>query len=632
MHSKIAAGRLRRAVGWIMLWVTALSSAACNVRGQDSAPNHPSARKIGQFDVAGSISRDGRYLTYAKTGEYDELFVRELITGEDRRLTGRPGEVGEYGAPISPTGDVVVYSWLVQLQGLREIRVVRLDGSGLRVLYRADVDVLANPEDWSPDGKEILLTLSNRRTRTKGLALLSTTTGSLRHVDLPVGSVRQPVMGGESSGRFSPNGQWIAFQSPASLASAAGDIFVVSVDGSLGAPVVTHPANDRLLGWTPDGGRILFASDRAGTWDLWAQQIRDGRANGPADIIRRGIGQVVRSAGVTKDGSLHYVLKGWQNDVYVATIGTSGKIERTTKVAANVAWDSTVQWSPDGRFLVYARGNGNQEDPFVMVVHDSETAVERWHPLQVTRFGGHFFTPNWAPDGRAVLSQGRHVGFRGSKPDSQGLYRIDIETGEATPLVQTSDLCPPDCVEWPAWSPTGAVLFVRWANPPGTPRRVVARDLQSGTERELYRSVRGEEIHHLAVSPDGQRLAVAWWDRSGERAGVKVMGSSGQEVRDVLSLPLLADYWLPLFAMAWTPDSRHLIYAPTRRGEKRVELKRVSIDGGPPEDLGLSMEGVWPYGLSVHPDGRRIVFTAGSPLRQEVWVLPKVAEATGNAR
>lgn len=627
VHSKMAADRRRGRVGWIMMWVTALSCAACDRRGQDSAPNHSFARKIAQFDAAGSISGDGRKLSYVKSGEYDELFVRDLITGEDRRLTGRPGEVGDYGAPISPTGDVVAYAWVVQ--GIREIRVARLDGSGLRVLYRADVDVGANPEDWSPDGKEILLTLSNRRSRTRGLAVLSVSTGSLRQVKTAALLSRASESG---AARFSPDGRWIAFATGVEPGSAHSEIFIVSVDGRLETSLVTHPASDRLLDWTPDGQRVFFVSNRAGTWDLWALPIREGKAAGPPEMIRRDIGPVISSANFTRDGSLHYVLNGWENDVYLATIGTSEKIERTTKVAAHVAWDSTVQWSPDGRFLVYARGNGDQEDPFVLVVRNSETAVERQHLLQVTRFGGHFFTPNWAPDGRAVLSQGRHAGFGGSKPDSQGLYRIDIETGEATPLVQTSDLCPPDCVEWPAWSPTGAALFVRWGNPPGTPRRVVARDLQSGTERELYRSVRGEEIHHLAVSPDGQRLAVAWWDRSGERAGVKVMGSSGQEVRDVLSLPLLADYWLPLFAMAWTPDSRHLIYAPTRRGEKRVELKRVSIDGGPPEDLGLSMEGVWPYGLSVHPDGRRIVFTAGSPLREEAWVLPKVAEAIGNAR
>ncbi len=39
-----------------------------------------------------------------------------------------------------------------------------------------------------------------------------------------------------------------------------------------------------------------------------------------------------------------------------------------------------------------------------------------------------------------------------------------------------------------------------------------------------------------------------------------------------------------------------------------------------PQKLGLTMEARVPYGLSVHPDGKRIAFTAGTE-REEVWVL-----------
>jgi len=89
----------------------------------------------------------------------------------------------------------------------------------------------------------------------------------------------------------------------------------------------------------------------------------------------------------------------------------------------------------------------------------------------------------------------------------------------------------------------------------------------------------------------------------------------------LVSLPGLADYWMPVFAMAWTPDSHHVIYAASRRGDRRVELMRVSIDDGATEDLGLVLEGGWAYGLSVHPDGKQVAFTAGSPPREEVWAL-----------
>ena len=52
-----------------------------------------------------------------------------------------------------------------------------------------------------------------------------------------------------------------------------------------------------------------------------------------------------------------------------------------------------------------------------------------------------------------------------------------------------------------------------------------------------------------------------------------------------------------------------------------MELWRIATDGGQPESLGLVMEGLAPYGLSVHPDGRRIAFTAGTEIRSELWVL-----------
>ena len=48
-------------------------------------------------------------------------------------------------------------------------------------------------------------------------------------------------------------------------------------------------------------------------------------------------------------------------------------------------------------------------------------------------------------------------------------------------------------------------------------------------------------------------------------------------------------------------------------------------------NLGLVMEGLEPYGLSVHPDGKRIAFTAGTD-REEVWVLKDFLPALKNTK
>jgi Tol biopolymer transport system component len=592
---------------------------------RSAAPIIDEARRLAQVDLVGSISSDGRFLTFFQLGTFDELFVRDLVTRDDRLLSARPGEVGYYGAPISPRGNEVAYSWSLRYPEC-EIRVVGLDGTGLRVVYRED-GVCARPEAWSADGREILIQRLSRPAQETSMALVTVGTGSLREIRPAALLHDQTTLRGTA--RLSPDDRWIAFDSPTGGSSANTDVFVVSVDGQIEIPAVAHAANDRLLDWTPDGQHILFASDRNGSWDLWAVSIQGGRPTGPPRRIRQDVGPVLRSAGVTHDGSLHYVLSGWENDLYVAALETSGTVEHTVTVATKLAPNSIAQWSPDGQYLVYASGGGSPDDPLVLVVRNTDTAVESRHPLRARAF--HSFRPSWSPDGRAVLFQGRSDEHRGSRLDSQGLYRIDIETGETTPLVQIDVLCPPGCVEWGIWSPSGDAIFVRWGNP----KRVVARELQRGRERELYRNAAsgGEEISLLAVSPDGKWLAIAWGDHNvGERAGVKVVSTSGEGVRDLVSLPGLADYWMPLFAMAWTPDSRHLIYAATRRGDKRVELKRVSVDGGAPEDLGLVLEGGWSFGLSVHPDGRQIALTAGSLPGEEAWVLRGVPQAIGDPR
>ena len=56
--------------------------------------------------------------------------------------------------------------------------------------------------------------------------------------------------------------------------------------------------------------------------------------------------------------------------------------------------------------------------------------------------------------------------------------------------------------------------------------------------------------------------------------------------------------------------------------EEKPELGlwMISGEGGERRNLGLAMNGR-PFGLCVHPDGRRIAFTSGTPRRPEVWVL-----------
>jgi Tol biopolymer transport system component len=68
----------------------------------------------------------------------------------------------------------------------------------------------------------------------------------------------------------------------------------------------------------------------------------------------------------------------------------------------------------------------------------------------------------------------------------------------------------------------------------------------------------------------------------------------------------------------WTPDGRALLFTRLERSSEQRSLWLVSIEGGEPRPLGLSMVGL--RAVNMHPDGTKLTFTAGWP-KKELWVI-----------
>ncbi|MEP7227809.1 MAG: hypothetical protein ABI785_10645 [Gemmatimonadales bacterium] len=549
------------------------------------------------------------------TGSYDEVFVLDLGTGERRRLTnaGSDGEAGE--SIVSRDGHQVAYGWATA-NGF-ELRVIGIDGSGDRLVYRSLETQQIEPQDWSADGHYILALFLQGGT--SQYVVVSVADGAVRVLKrfdwAPTGAA-----GGRM--RFSPSGRYIAYDLSSRKDSPDLDVFVSSFDGTHIMRLVEHPATDRLLGWTPDGNGILFSSDRTGTVDVWLLRVGEGKPQGSPVRVVADVG-LIWPLGVTRDGALYYGRGAGVNDVYLTTLdSTTGTPQPAKKLVSQVRDNSSVDWSPDGRHLASASGSNWPEDPFVLRIRSVETGTERRLRLDMT--GQHAFQPHWSPDGRALRVQGI-VDVR------QGLYRIDAQTGAITPILQAEPGCAL-CMEWPAWLRNRTVIFWRRNAPPWS---IVVHDLTTGQEKELFRTVRPVVVSHLTASPNGRRLAFIWSDWDTGATALKVVPVSGGEPRDLVTLPApaLAGYGQPLFALAWTADSRHILYVPSVAGQKpKLGLWRISADGGEPQNLATLMEGLLPYGISVHPDGRRIAFTAGTEPRDEVWVLKDFLPAPKTSR
>ena len=136
------------------------------------------------------------------------------------------------------------------------------------------------------------------------------------------------------------------------------------------------------------------------------------------------------------------------------------------------------------------------------------------------------------------------------------------------------------------------------------------RDLETGREEELYQSL---DISNVALPSDGEQLAL--WTETG--AGVltlQIVPVAGGEPRELIR----SGRGVYTATLAWTPDGRHLLLAKRNADPETQfpqELWRIATGGGEPESLGLKAEGGIRQ-VRVHPDGRRIVFTSGQPVRE----------------
>ena len=624
---------------WLLVILSC--SAMSTVMGQAPIRRDPKWHKVAADEApTNSVTPDGKYRFYVEEdGQGDQIFLRHVKTLETHRLTNGPGET-DFNDPImSPDGSLVAYAWVTPAYAvmtedrLIELRIVGI-GTEPRVLYSNRNVLLLLVHEWSPDGKYIAATVF-QKDRTSELVLISVADASVRVLRTQgLKTLNYNYQWNRAS--FSPDGRFIAYDLTPQGGWYPRDIFAIPVEGGPEIPLVQRPANDLLLGWTPDGREVLFASDRSGHWDLWIIEVSDGKPRGSPKLVKPNIGPIFdglgfTGLGLTRNGSYYY--KAWvpEIELYVATVDpATNRLHGPSKLAKHVGYNTSTEWSRDGQYLAYAWGRGSAYEPFVLGIRSPKTGNERRFRLDnLMRHGGHGFEPRWSPDGRFILGTARERNYAGPLMDSQGLYRIDVQIGSFTPLVQTMGICGMTCIESPVWSPDGRAIFKRRAT-----QSIMTRDIETGEEKELYRAVPPDQVRHwptsnLAVSPNGQRLVFVLADGKEGVTALMVVPTAGGEPRELLRVHEPEVISVP----GWMPDSRHIIYASGVAGEKpKFELWRVSADGGEPQNLGLRMQARVPYGLSVHPDGKRIAFTVGTQRRDEVWVLENLVPMLKNAK
>jgi len=198
--------------------------------------------------------------------------------------------------------------------------------------------------------------------------------------------------------------------------------------------------------------------------------------------------------------------------------------------------------------------------------------------------------------------------------DSQGvIFKIDVQTGEQSDIVRSTT----EVLIQPEMSPDGKTLFYGRVDPDTRTGRLVARDLESGREKELFRNMPPVRLTGRALSPDGRWFVLSIISSATRPAApvLKILSTAGGEPRDLIQFDK-SERLLPV-GVAWMPDSRNIVFWKWFLGDRERELWRISAEGGEPRKL-CSRKSIGH--MRVHPDGQHVAFHDRSTTRG-VWVM-----------
>jgi Tol biopolymer transport system component len=171
---------------------------------------------------------------------------------------------------------------------------------------------------------------------------------------------------------------------------STSDIYYMNEDGSNVRRLTSHAAEDQDVAISPDGTRIVFASDRTGTFRVY---VMNSDGSGVTNVSGSGPGQDTDPEW-SPDGSriVFESSRGGSEEIYVMNADGSGVVQLTNDGGEN----GDVDWSPDGTKIVFEThrdGPNGEGEIYVMNADGSNLVNLTQSPTVVDA------DPAWSPDG-----------------------------------------------------------------------------------------------------------------------------------------------------------------------------------------------------------------------------------------
>lgn len=402
---------------------------------------------------------------------------------------------------------------------------------------------------------------------------------------------------------ISPDRSEIAFVS-------GGDIWAVPAGGGEARLLLSHPANESRPFYSPDGRKLAFTSNRTGGGDIYVMTFatsevvrltfddgneqldgwsRDGKwiyfSSTSHDIA--GMNDVFR---VSADGGTPMEVAGdrYTNEYFSTESPNGSAIALTARATASGQW--------------WRNGRSHLDEAEVWIARDGP--VPSYQP--VTTGGAKEMWPLWAADGQSVF-------YVSDRSGAQNIWSKPV-TGTTPPrqLTKFSN----GRVLWPSISTDGRLIafehdFDIWTLDTTTNAAAKVAITRRGAPATIgvERLTLTEGFTDLALSPDGKKVAIV--------ARGEVFAASAKDGGDAMRLTRTVESEAYL---AWSPDSRKLVYASDRDGATRLYLYDFALASETPLTSGVDTD----HSPRFSPDGKTVAFVRGDTELRSIDVASKV--------
>lgn len=406
---------------------------------------------------------------------------------------------------------------------------------------------------------------------------------------------------------WSPDGSRIVFQSD--RAGTGSEIYLMDADGTHVERLTFNAARDVTAVWSPDGNKIAFQSDRDGNTEIYVMNT-DGSHQ--VNVTQYQGEDMHPKWSADSQRIIFSSVRGYWNIVNHFAINADGS--GLEKITDTVNVDTYAEWSPDGKRIVARR---------IVYPYNSDVVVmdaDGTHEVNVTDHPAYDGWPTWSADGTKVLFASDRTGGNRifmAAPDGSGVEQLFDQPGDWAKPIMSRDGTKLTCtrtldgnvdvytMDWatraltklsnirnddPSWSPDGKKILFQSNRAENWEIYTVDED---GSNLVRLTATPAADVQP-AFSPDGSQIAFVS-DRDGNEE-IYVMRADGSYQVNVSQHPGRD------LQPGWSPDGTRLLFSSDRGSSGELDVYVMHSDGS---DVALVTAGT---DAVFSPDGTRIAF------------------------